>query len=89
MKQFFLNLVAGAFADAGESKLEEVLQKLHDTNPGQYKVAILAGRELVKALQPLVDKTPNGIDDAFLKALGEAVEDSAKANGGVEKPISE
>lgn len=83
MKQFFLNLVAGAFADAGETQLEVVLQKLHDTNPGQYKAAVIAGLELVKILQPLVDKSVSKIDDAFLSALKDALVDSAAANNVV------
>jgi len=81
MKQFFLNLVSGAFADAGETKLEEVLQQLHEKDLDGYKAAIYGGLALVKALKPLTEKSANKIDDAFINAVSDALTDSAKANG--------
>lgn len=74
--------MSGAFAEAGESKLEEVLQSLHDKHPDQWKAAIHGGRALVNGLKPIVEKSVNKIDDAFLDALSGAIEDSAKSNAG-------
>lgn len=80
MKEFLLNLLSSSLETIGESKLVEVLQQLHDKNPGQYKVAILGGLQLVIALEPVVLGTGTKIDDAIIKALREAIETSAAAN---------
>lgn len=81
MKEFLLNLLSGALESVGESKLEEILQKLHDTNLAQWKAAIYGGYALVNTLQPLVSSTGTKIDDAFLSAIGDAIRDNAAANG--------
>lgn len=81
MKEFLLNLLNGALESVGESKLEELLQKLHDQHPDQYKGAIYGGQALVNALQPLVTTTGTKIDDALLSAISDAIRDSAAANG--------
>ena len=80
MKELLFNLFSSSLETIGESKLEEILQKLHDKNPGQYKVAILGGLQLVLALEPLVLTTGTKIDDAIVKALKEAINVSAKSN---------
>lgn len=81
---FFLELllgtVTGALTTVGESKLEEALQKLHDQDPESYKVALSAGKLFVSKIKPLVEKSATKIDDAVLSALGQAIDDSAKAN---------
>lgn len=81
MKEFLLNLLSSALESVGESKLEEILQKLHDTHPDQYKGVIYGGQALVNGLLPLVSSTGTKIDDAFLSALSDAIRDSAAANG--------
>lgn len=81
MKQFFLNLISGTIEGAGESKLEELLQQLHDKHPDQYKAAVFGGIALANAVKPLAEKSPNKIDDAFVSALNDACRDSAAANG--------
>lgn len=80
MKKFFINLLSGTIENVGESQLEEVLQKLHDTDLEAYKAAVYAGRTLVKKLKPLVEKSESKIDDLFLNAVNDALTDSAKAN---------
>ena len=80
MKEFLLNLLASSLETVGETKLVEVLQKLHDKNPAQYKVAILGGLQLVLALSPVVLTTGTKIDDAIIKSLKEAIETSAANN---------
>jgi hypothetical protein len=74
-------LFSGVFAEAAESKLEDVLQELHDKDKDEYLAVVHAGRVLVKKLAPVVEKSGTKIDDALLKALGEAIADSAEKNG--------
>lgn len=81
MKELLLNLLTGAIESVGESKLIAVLQDLHDKNPELYKSAIHGGNALVTALKPLVEKSATKIDDAVLNAIGDAVKQSAAANG--------
>lgn len=81
MKELILSLLTGAIESVGETKLEAVLQKLHDNNPEQYEAAVKGGNALVIALTPLVEGTGTKIDDAIVKGLGDAIKDSAAANG--------
>ena len=81
MKEFLLNFVASSLESIGESKLVEVLQKLHDSNRDQYLAALLGGRALVFALDPLADTTKTQIDDAIISSLKDAINRSALANG--------
>ncbi len=81
--EFLLSLFTGTLENVGETKLEALLQDLHDKHPDQYEVAIKGGRLLVKALLPIAAKTGTKIDDAIVKALAEAIEDSAAANGTI------
>lgn len=78
---FLLNLFSAALETAGESKLMDLLQDLHDSNPADYVGAITGGHALVKHLVPLVAKSKNKIDDAIVTALDEAITASAAANG--------
>lgn len=80
MKELLLNLLTGAFEKIGESKLEEVLQHLHDTNPAQYKNAVIGGWALTNSLMPLVQKTGTKIDDAVVGAVQDAIRNSALRN---------
>ncbi len=79
--EFLINTLSGALTTIGESKLEQVLQQLHDKNPAEYEAAIRGGHALVVALLPLTQKTGTKIDDAFINALEDALNVSAAANG--------
>lgn len=80
MKEVLLNFLSTAFATFGETKFIEVMQQLHDKNAIEYEAAIRGLHVGVLALQPLVDKSKTPIDDAVLKALGDAIVASAEAN---------
>ena len=66
---------------AGESKLKDLLQNLHDQHPEEYYAAIYGGHALVNALKPIVSTTETTIDDAIIKGLDEALSASAAKNG--------
>ena len=76
-----LNILAGAFKEAGTEAVVGVLQKLHDSDPNNYKVALLGGYLLSTALEPVVDKSKTKIDDALVEGIGQAVATSAERNG--------
>ena len=78
---FLINSLSSTLETLGESKLEEVLQQLHNKDKVQYEAAIRRGHVLVLALIPVVEKTGTKIDDAIVNALNEAINDSAEANG--------
>jgi hypothetical protein len=78
---FLLNLLSASLETAGESKLIEILQKLHDKDADQYNAAVFGGHALVKALLPIVTDSKTKIDDAIIKALDEAINQSSAANG--------
>jgi len=82
---FLLELLSGALASIGESKLVEVLQTLHDNDktPGKtdYRSVILGGYSFVVGISKLTDSTKTKIDDAIVSSLKEAIETSAAANG--------
>ena len=80
MKEFFLNLLSNTLESVGESSLITILQKLHDTDLPKYKATIFAGEALVDGLLPLVTNSKTKIDDAFIKSLGEAIQQSALNN---------
>lgn len=81
MKEFLLNLLTSTLETIGESKLIEILQKLHDSHPDQYRAAIYGGKALVNGLTPFISGTATHIDDAILKAIDEAIKTSAANNG--------
>lgn len=78
---FLLNSLTGALQTVGESKLQDLLQDLHDSNLDDYKATIAAGVALLKHLTPLVEKSKSKIDDAIVGALQDAIKMSAKMNG--------
>lgn len=77
---FLLGTLTGALETVGESKLEAILQDLHDSNEADYNACINGLHAGVGHLLPLVAKSKNKIDDAIVKALNEAVDASAAAN---------
>lgn len=83
ISEFLLNILSGAIESVGESKLVEVLQKLHDNAPDEYRAAIFGGHALASRLKPLVAKSGTKIDDALVDALHDAIHTSAAANGVV------
>jgi len=82
---FLLELLSGALASVGESKLVEVLQQLHDNDKTEgktdYKSVILGGYSFVTGIVRFTDKTSSKIDDAIVASLREAIETSAGNNG--------
>lgn len=81
LSELLLNSLTGTLAEIGEQKLEEVLQKLHDTKPELYKTTLKAGLVFCDAIQLLVDKSKSKIDDAVIAGIRAAIVVSAEANG--------
>ena len=79
-KELLLGALASTLETVGETKLVEVLQELHDKNPETYQQAIIGGRALCEALEPIVAKTGTKIDDSIINALKEAIEISSSSN---------
>jgi len=77
---FLINSLSSTLETLGETKLEQVLQQLHDKDKVKYEAAIKGGHALVIALLPIVAKTGTKIDDAIVNALDEAIKVSAEAN---------
>ena len=78
--EFLLGTLTGVLQTVGESKLEEILQDLHDSNLEDWQAAIEGGEALIKHLLPLVAKSKSKIDDAIVTALSEALQASKDAN---------
>lgn len=57
----------------GESKIESVLDDLHDSNPADHLAAITSANAFSKHIEAGIRKTPTNIDDAFLDAINEIV----------------
>lgn len=68
-------------ANAGESKLEAILQDLHDSNLDDYKAAIEGAQAFVRHLTPLAAKTDTTIDDMVLSDIQTVITQSATKNG--------
>ncbi len=83
IQDFIVSVASGTFATVGESKLDAILQKLHDSNETLYNIAMEAGHAFTKAVATVVEESSTHIDDAFLKALTEAIRISAEDNGVV------
>lgn len=77
---FLINTLSSSLETIGESKLEQLLQTLHDKHEDQYKAAIYGGVALVNALLPLTKTSATKIDDAIVQALDEALKLSANNN---------
>lgn len=86
MKETLFKMFAGMLEQVGESKLEEVLQQLHDSDETRYNQAVVGGWALVSALEPLVEKTKTSIDDMLVNGIKDAISASAKTND-VELPV--
>lgn len=76
-----LNILAGAFKEAGTEAVVSVLQKLHDSDLPNYKKALLGGKLLADTLEPVVDKSKTKIDDALVEGISNAIQTSAERNG--------
>lgn len=64
-----------------DSKLEAILQDLHDSNIDDYKATVAGLNAAFKKLQPLAAKTETTIDDAILEDWQELIIVSAAKNG--------
>jgi len=82
-QDFLVKAVLPIVQAVGQSKLIEVLQKLHDTDNEKYQATVIAGHAFIKPLIAVVANTENTIDDGLVAAINEAIEESAKANGVV------
>lgn len=80
MKEALLVLFNTAFETIGESKLEEVLQKLYLKDKVKYEAALRMGYGFFTAIQPIVDETKTPIDNLFSAAILDAIKTSAKNN---------
>lgn len=80
MKEFLLNMMSGALEQFGESKLKQLLQKLHDSDFTAYSAAIEGGLAFANALRPLSDRTASHIDDAILDGVVASIMESAAEN---------
>ena len=84
-KNVLLELLSGTLATLGESKLEEVLQELHDNDKTEgktdYKSVVFGGQSFVTGISKLTTKTKTQIDDAIVSAISDAIQASAKQNG--------
>lgn len=77
-----LEAFANKLEEIGESKLEEILQKVHDEDGAEeYKAAIYGGHVFVQKLKKFADKTKTKIDNAILDSIDESIHDSAAKNG--------
>ncbi len=75
-----LGFIAGGLEKEGERSAEAILQDLHDSNIEDYKACIFGFNAGLKHLLPLVQKSPNNIDDAFFQAIDTAIRKSAANN---------
>lgn len=81
LNAIIVELLSTTIKTVGESKLVEVLQKLHDKNPDNFSDKIKAIHLGLLWMQPEVQASKTKIDDAVLEGLLEALEASALANG--------
>lgn len=79
--EFLINSLAPMISQIGQTKLIEVLQKLHDKNPEQYEATIRGGHTFIKPLVKLVADTKGKLDDGLVDAIDEAITISAESNG--------
>lgn len=77
---FLVNSFSGALQTVGESKLEDILQDLHDSNLADYEAAIAGGTALIAHIEPFVVKSKTKIDDAIVAALKDAIAKSSATN---------
>lgn len=64
-----------------DSKLDSILQDLHDSNIDDYKATIASGNAFFRHLEPWVKKTATNIDDALLADWTDVITKSATKNG--------
>ena len=89
LKDFLIEAVAGTIESVAESKLVDVLQKLHASNPEAYWAAIHGGKALCEALKPVVAGTATKIDDAIIAALHDALNTSEVLNTPVTQAVAD
>lgn len=79
---FIVQLFAGAIAEAGQAKLEEVLEDLANSNPADFDATVRAGHAFIEHIKPLVEKSKTNVDDVFVNAIEQSVNNAA-ANHGI------
>jgi len=81
MKETLIALLSASIESIGESKLIEVLQKLHDTDQAKYKSVLLGGYSFAVGMASLAEKSKTPLDDMVVNAVKDAIVTSAAANG--------
>lgn len=76
-----VNALLPTIEAVGESKIVDVLQKLHDSEPDKYKLVMEAGFAFITPLEKYTAGTTTKIDDGFVAAIKEAIVLSAANNG--------
>jgi hypothetical protein len=78
--EIVLNSLKGTVEEILESKLESLLDGLHDKDPDLYRAAVIAGNQFVRIVAPLADRTKTPLDNALFDLINDAIKDSAKNN---------
>jgi hypothetical protein len=79
--KFMISLVASSLEQAGEPELVKLLDKQYQADPVLYESMIRSGHAFVTPLTQLVSKTPTSIDDGFVLAFSDAINESAASHG--------
>lgn len=66
-----------------ESKLIELLNKVREEDPEEYKAALFGLHSFTKRVRRFTDETENKFDDAIVDGLHEACHESARLNGEI------
>ncbi len=77
---FLVKTLLPTIEAVGESKLVDLLQKLHDADEEKYKAAVIAGHAFIQPLIEFVSKTDTPIDDGLVSAINESILLSAVKN---------
>lgn len=80
--ELLLSALTGPLATIGQEQLVVLLDKFQEKKPREYKASLIAIYPVIDMhLEDLVTETKTKIDDAFVKALKGAIEESAAKHG--------
>lgn len=80
--EIIVSAIVPIITSVGKDKLVEVLQKLKNDNEAAYKTVLTSLYGPIDVyLEAITDKTKTPIDDSFVDALKQAIEQSAAING--------
>lgn len=80
LSEIIIAALTPALETIGESKLEALLQNIHDKNPTMFATRLQGAHSLFVELQSEAATSKTPIDDAVAGAVVEAIEASAKTN---------